>query len=64
MELYSSFEPVLYQQPAVRYVVRYFKMNQRKTAKTFSLKKYGSEEAAEEAAWKFFFECFPSLIGN
>jgi len=57
-ELYENFMPVLYKADTPReyYAVRFFKMDQRKSSKIFSIKKYGSRDAAEEAAWEFFCE--------
>ena len=57
-ELYESFAPSLYKD---HYVVRYYKMNNKRTTKTFSIKTYGSQAAAEEKAWDFFYSKYRNL---
>jgi hypothetical protein len=61
-ELYESFEPIFY--PNRKYPhfnVRYYKTNNRRTAKNFSVKTYGSKAKAEEKAWDFFYDQYKHL---
>ena len=61
-DLYESFEPSFSpESKSPHYVVRYYRLNSRKSAKTFGIKKYGSQAVAEEKAWDFFYRSFSHL---